>query len=180
MAFWNPNYRSKLLHFKGQFAFHYHSCPYWQLEDGRLRSGVRGKFFTERVVRCWNRLPREAVDAPSLEVFKARLDGALGNVVQYQIWRLVALPVEGGWNLMILGVPPNPSHSMILWQNSAWPKEKCGLTEQAHGQTRLRWQTAAYFFQSLSQSVFPKLCYSTCSASLAEMSWLFQEIFIFS
>ena len=42
---------------------------------------IRGKFFTERVVRCWNRLPREAVDAPSLEVFKARLDGALGRLV---------------------------------------------------------------------------------------------------
>ena len=42
---------------------------------------VRGKFFTERVVRCWNRLPREAVDAPSLEVFKARLDGALCSLV---------------------------------------------------------------------------------------------------
>ena len=34
-----------------------------------------------RVVRHWNRLPREVVAAPSLEVFKARLDGALGNVV---------------------------------------------------------------------------------------------------
>ena len=44
-------------------------------------SDVRGRFFTTRVVRCWNRLLREAVDAPSLEVFKARLDGALGNVV---------------------------------------------------------------------------------------------------
>uniref|UniRef100_A0A803XLB4 Dystrophin n=2 Tax=Neognathae TaxID=8825 RepID=A0A803XLB4_MELGA len=36
-------------------------------------------FFTERVVRCWHRLPRELVDAPSLEVFKAKLDGALGS-----------------------------------------------------------------------------------------------------
>ena len=34
-----------------------------------------------RMVRHWHRLPREAVDAPSLAVFKARLDGALGNVV---------------------------------------------------------------------------------------------------
>ena len=34
-----------------------------------------------RVVRHWNRLPREAVDAPSLEVFKAGLDGALSNLV---------------------------------------------------------------------------------------------------
>jgi len=44
---------------------------------------VRGKFFTERVVRCWNSLPRGAVDAPSLEVFEVRLDGALGSLVWY-------------------------------------------------------------------------------------------------
>ena len=42
---------------------------------------ISGKFFTEGVVRCWNRLPREAVDALSLEVFKTRLDGALGSLV---------------------------------------------------------------------------------------------------
>ena len=39
------------------------------------------KFFTQRVMSHWNRLPREVVDAPSLEVFKARLDEALGNLV---------------------------------------------------------------------------------------------------
>ncbi|KFQ02770.1 hypothetical protein N329_03598, partial [Haliaeetus albicilla] len=38
-------------------------------------------FFTVRVVRCWTRLPREVVDVPSLAVFKARLDGALSNLV---------------------------------------------------------------------------------------------------
>jgi len=42
---------------------------------------VRGTFFTERVVTFWNRLPRKAVDGPSLEVFKSRLDGALGSLV---------------------------------------------------------------------------------------------------
>ena len=40
----------------------------------------RGKF-SMRVVRCWNGLPRKVVDAPSLEVFKARLDEALGSLV---------------------------------------------------------------------------------------------------
>ncbi|KFV12459.1 hypothetical protein N340_06516, partial [Tauraco erythrolophus] len=52
-----------------------------KLKEGRFRSDIRKKLFTQRVVRYWNRLPREAVDAPSLEVFKARLDEALGNLV---------------------------------------------------------------------------------------------------
>ncbi|KFV10333.1 hypothetical protein N340_01706, partial [Tauraco erythrolophus] len=53
----------------------------FKLKEGRCRIDIRKKFFTQRVVRQWNRLPREVVDAPSLEVFKARLDEALGNLV---------------------------------------------------------------------------------------------------
>ncbi|PKU40784.1 hypothetical protein llap_8925 [Limosa lapponica baueri] len=53
----------------------------FKLEEGRFRLDARKKFFTVRVVKHWNRLPREAVDAPSLEVFKARLDGALSNLI---------------------------------------------------------------------------------------------------
>ncbi|KFW00249.1 hypothetical protein N326_02830, partial [Eurypyga helias] len=53
----------------------------YKLKSGRFRLDIRKKFFTERVVRHWNRLPREAVGAPCLEVFKARLDEALGNLV---------------------------------------------------------------------------------------------------
>ena len=53
------------------------------MKEGRYTLDIRGKFFTKRVARCWNRLPRKSVDVPSLEVFKARLDGALGNLVLY-------------------------------------------------------------------------------------------------
>ncbi|KFO82647.1 hypothetical protein N303_13810, partial [Cuculus canorus] len=53
----------------------------YKLKRGTFRLDMRENFFTMRVVRHWNRLPREAVDAPSLEVFKARLDGALGSLV---------------------------------------------------------------------------------------------------
>jgi len=49
--------------------------------DGRFRLDIRGKFFIQRVVTHWNRLPKEVVDAPSLEAFKARLDVALGSLV---------------------------------------------------------------------------------------------------
>ena len=52
----------------------------FKLKEGRVRLDKRKKFFAVRVVRHWNRLPREVVAAPSLEVVKARLDGALSNL----------------------------------------------------------------------------------------------------
>ena len=48
----------------------------FKLKEGRFRLDIRKKFLTVRVVRQWYRLPREAVD-----VLKARLDGALSNLV---------------------------------------------------------------------------------------------------
>jgi len=53
----------------------------FKLREGRFRVDVRKNFFTIRVVKRWHRLPREAVEAPPLETFKARLDGALSNLV---------------------------------------------------------------------------------------------------
>ncbi|KFR06636.1 hypothetical protein N306_04415, partial [Opisthocomus hoazin] len=53
----------------------------FKLREGRFRFDIRKKLFTKRVVRHWNRLPREAVDDRSLALFKARLDGALSSLV---------------------------------------------------------------------------------------------------
>jgi len=63
-----------------------------KLKEDRFRLDIRKKFFTMRVVKQWNRLPREAVAAPSLELFRARLDGALSSLV----WWKMSLLMAGG------------------------------------------------------------------------------------
>jgi len=86
----------------------------WLQWEGLLGSVTSETFcfilFSSEGGDALNRLPKEAVDAPSLQAFKARLDVALGS----RGCRLVTLHIAGGWNWRSTVGLFNPGYSVIL------------------------------------------------------------------
>ena len=52
-----------------------------KIEHRKFRTNMQKNFITVRVMEHWNRLPREVVESPSLEIFMAHLDTYLGNLL---------------------------------------------------------------------------------------------------
>jgi len=53
----------------------------FKLREDRFGPDIKKKFITVRVMKHCKRLPREVMETPSLETFKARLDGSLSNLM---------------------------------------------------------------------------------------------------
>lgn len=82
----------------------------YKLKEYIFILGIRKKLFTMRIVIQRNRLSRELVDAPSLEIFKFTLDGNLGSLFQWK----VTIPMAEDLNLKISKVSSNQRHYIIL------------------------------------------------------------------
>ena len=80
-----------------------------KLKHRKFQLNMRKNLFALRVTEHWNRLPREVVHSPSMDIFKTRLDKVLCSLMS------VTLLWQGGWTRWSTEVPSNPYHSVILW-----------------------------------------------------------------
>jgi len=79
-----------------------------KLKQRKFRLNMRKNFFPLRVTVHWNKLPREAVDSPSLEIFKTPLDKVLRSLLQVTLFQ------QGGWTRLHRDVPSNHYNFVIL------------------------------------------------------------------
>ena len=90
-----------------------------KLKQRKLQLNMRKNFFPLRVMELWPRLPRGAVESPSLEIFKTRLDKVLCSLLWGTLLR------QEGWTRWPTEVPSNPYYS-VWFCDSVWRKVKPG------------------------------------------------------
>ena len=82
---------------------------YHKLQQNKTWLDMRTKMFTVRLIKHWKRLPREVVESQFLRIFKAQLDMALSNLLDWTIlW-------ARGWIAWHPEVSSDPHCPMFLW-----------------------------------------------------------------